>query len=174
MDFVNRLKIEHLQSFWYFASKINFALIGTFGSLLWATAPSKQEADFYRLRLGEFRWTLTVNSKRARFIGFAVDSLDSSMHMLRNLKEKPSLSPQPVGRLGPGDPSATVAKREDGANAEAVSEDRLMDAPSSPSYETDSREGSLLEGMSEGNSQPEGSSRGRSGSASSGRDRMEE
>ena len=34
MDFFNRLIQEHLQSFWYFVSKVNLALIGTFNTLL--------------------------------------------------------------------------------------------------------------------------------------------
>lgn len=76
MDFVNRLKPEHLQSFWYFASKVNFALIGTFGSLLWATSPNVQEAEFYKARLAEYRWTLGVSAKSADFMEFAVGVLD--------------------------------------------------------------------------------------------------
>lgn len=76
MDFVNRLKPEHLQSFWYFASKVNFALIGTFGSLLWATSPNVQEAEFYKARLAEYRWTLGVSAKGADFMEFAVGVLD--------------------------------------------------------------------------------------------------
>ncbi|KAI5779873.1 fungal-specific transcription factor domain-containing protein [Peziza echinospora] len=76
MDFVNRLKPEHLQSFWYFASKVNFALIGTFGSLLWATSPTVQEAEFYKARLAEYRWTLSVSAKGADFMEFAVGVLD--------------------------------------------------------------------------------------------------
>lgn len=76
MDFVNRLKPEHLQSFWYFASKVNFALIGTFGSLLWATSPTVQEAEFYKARLAEYRWTLRVSAKGAEFMEFAVGVLD--------------------------------------------------------------------------------------------------
>lgn len=63
MDFVNRLKPEHLNSFWYFASSVNFGLIGTFGSLLWATSPTYQEAEFYKARLEEYRWTLAVSAK---------------------------------------------------------------------------------------------------------------
>ena len=90
MDFVNRLRPEHLTSFWYFPSKINFALIGTFGSLLLATAPCQEEADFYRTRLSEYRWTLTVSSKSASFLQFAVDSLDSSSSLLQSLPQKPS------------------------------------------------------------------------------------
>lgn len=94
MDFVNRLRPEHLQSFWYFASKINFTLIGTFGSLLWVTAPAQEEADFYKTRLREYRWTLSVSSNRAQFLDYAVSMLDASRAMLNNLAEKPSLAQQ--------------------------------------------------------------------------------
>lgn len=94
MDFVNRLRPEHLQSFWYFASKINFTLIGTFGSLLWATAPAQEEAEFYKTRLREYRWTLSVSSNRAHFLDYAVSMLDASRAMLNNLAEKPSLRDQ--------------------------------------------------------------------------------
>jgi hypothetical protein len=97
MDFVNRLKPEHLQSFWYFASKVNFALIGTFGSLLWATAPGKEEAEFYKSRLGEYRWTLRVSSKGAEFMEFAVGMLDASTGLLRGLGDKEPLFPADSG-----------------------------------------------------------------------------
>jgi hypothetical protein len=92
MDFVNRLRPEHLQAFWYFPSKINFTLIGTFGGLLWATAPAAEEAEFYKFRLREYRWTLSVSSKRAHFLEYAVQMLDASRAMLKNLAQKPSLS----------------------------------------------------------------------------------
>lgn len=101
MDFVNRLTTSHLRSFWYFASKTNFALIGTFGSLLWATAPGREEADWYRRRLSEYRWTLAVSCKsgsedgasgNARLTRFAMDMLDTSTGLLKSLPEKPSLS----------------------------------------------------------------------------------
>lgn len=92
MDFVNRLRPEHLSSFWYFPSKVNFALIATFGSLLLATAPGQEEGDFYRTRLVEYRWTLCVSSKSAEFLSFAVDSLDTSSLLLRSLPRKPSTS----------------------------------------------------------------------------------
>lgn len=96
MDFVNRLSPNHLRSFWYFPSKTNFALIGTFGSLLWATAPGREEADWYRRRLAEYRWTLSVSAKPGQgkyLTGFAMDMLDASTGMLlRQLPEKPSIS----------------------------------------------------------------------------------
>ncbi|KAI0477245.1 fungal-specific transcription factor domain-containing protein [Xylariaceae sp. FL0804] len=107
MDFVNRLTPQHLRSFWYFASKTNFALIGTFGSLLWATSPGREEADWYRRRLGEYRWTLSVSSKPSsaaaigelgsggnsnqRLTEFAIGMLDISTGLLKKLPEKPEL-----------------------------------------------------------------------------------
>ncbi|KAK8236205.1 fungal-specific transcription factor domain-containing protein [Phyllosticta capitalensis] len=94
MDFVNRLTPAHLQSFWYFASKINFTLIGTFGSLLWATAPGKEEADFYRTRLREYRWTLSVSASQASWLQYAIRVLDSSREMLKGVDEKPRLADQ--------------------------------------------------------------------------------
>jgi len=99
MDFVNRLSTSHLRAFWYFASKTNFALIGTFGSLLWATAPGREEAEWYRRRLGEYRWTLGVSCKggdseggNGRLTEFAMGMLDTSTGLLKSLPEKPALS----------------------------------------------------------------------------------
>ncbi|KAK3381525.1 fungal-specific transcription factor domain-containing protein [Podospora didyma] len=95
MDFVNRLNHSHLRAFWYFASKTNFALIGTFGSLLWATSPGREEAEWYRRRLGEYRWTLSVSSKPGETKGlteFAMGMLDITTGLLKQLPEKPLLS----------------------------------------------------------------------------------
>lgn len=93
LDFVNRLKPEHLDAFWYFASASNFALVGTFGALLMATSPGKEEAHFYACRLNEFKWTLTVSSKKAVWIHGALEMLDATSEMLRGLPEKPSATP---------------------------------------------------------------------------------
>lgn len=95
MDFVNRLTPNHIRSFWYFASKTSFALIGTFGSLLWATSPAREEAEWYRRRLGEYRWTLSVSCKPGESKGltdFAMTMLDISTGLLKQLPEKPSMS----------------------------------------------------------------------------------
>lgn len=108
MDFMNRLRPEHLTSFWYFPSAVNFALIGTFGNLLRATAPAQEEADFYHTRLAEYRWTLSVSSRWAGFLYFAIDSLDSSSNLLQNLPLKPSTAdlaaklPAPIVSLPTG------------------------------------------------------------------------
>jgi len=115
MDFVNRLRPEHLQAFWYFPSKINFTLIGTFGGLLWATAPAKEEAEFYRMRLREYRWTLSVSSERAEFLEYAVQMLDTSRSMLKNLAEKPTLAQTQVSNAGVPDRSAVMRSSPSGS-----------------------------------------------------------
>lgn len=91
MDFVNRLRPAHLRSFWPSASRHNFTLIGSFGILLRVTAPTKEEAEFYRLRLCEYRWTLSVSRKNAEFLDFALDSLDVATNLDRHVPEKPEI-----------------------------------------------------------------------------------
>ncbi|KAI9893973.1 MAG: Fungal specific transcription factor [Vezdaea aestivalis] len=94
IDFTNSLRQEHLQAFWFSASRANFALIGTFGSLLWATSSDSAEAEFYKNRLAEYRWTLRVSSKGAGgLLEFAVANLDASFALLQHFEPKPAASP---------------------------------------------------------------------------------
>ncbi|KAF2482318.1 fungal-specific transcription factor domain-containing protein [Neohortaea acidophila] len=88
MDFANRLQPAHLDAFWYFASAANFALIGTFGALLMATAPGKEEAEFYSWRLREFRWTLAVSARKAAWIASAAEMLEANLEMVARVPEK--------------------------------------------------------------------------------------
>lgn len=68
--------------------------------MLWATAPGREEAEWYRRRLGEYRWTLGVSCKgggsegsgNARLTEFAMSMLDTSTGLLKSLPEKPALS----------------------------------------------------------------------------------
>ncbi|KAF2473515.1 uncharacterized protein BDR25DRAFT_283111 [Lindgomyces ingoldianus] len=91
MEFVKSLRPEHLQSFWYSASKYCFALIGTFTSLLWATAQDKEEADLYKAKLDEYRWTLRLSSKSADFLERAISMLATSTGVLvKAIPEKPN------------------------------------------------------------------------------------
>jgi hypothetical protein len=85
---VYRLRPEHLQSFWYFASKVNLAIIGSFGCLLWATADGKEEVDFYKTKLNEYKWTLRVSSKGVEFMGFAMAVIDASISLLTEKLDK--------------------------------------------------------------------------------------
>lgn len=83
ISLISKLEQAHLQSFWYFASKINLAIIATFGSLLWVTSENEEERSWYREKLAEYRWLLRVSSKSAEFMGFTVGMLDASAVFLR-------------------------------------------------------------------------------------------
>ncbi|ORY17820.1 fungal-specific transcription factor domain-domain-containing protein [Clohesyomyces aquaticus] len=92
MEFVKSLRPEHLQSFWYSASKYCFALIGTFISLLWVTAQDKEEADLYKAKLDEYRWMLRLSSKSADFLERAISMLATSTGILvKAIPDKPNL-----------------------------------------------------------------------------------
>jgi len=126
MDFVNRLRSDHLTSFWYFPSKVNFALVATFGSLLLATAPCQEEAEFYRARLGEYRWTLSVSAKNAGFLSFAIESLESSTDLLKSLPQKPRIEELDIRQVPPPPLPVTrlVPPQEDEED-----DDAMIDAP---------------------------------------------
>jgi hypothetical protein len=81
-DFVRGLRAEHLQSFWYSASKYGFALIGSFVGLLWATARDPADAEDCRRRLDEYRWMLRLSSKSAEMLERAAGLLATSTGVL--------------------------------------------------------------------------------------------
>lgn len=110
MNFVNRLRPSHLTAFWYFPSRVNFALIATFGSLLLATAPSQEEAGFYSARLNEYRWTLSVSAKSAGFLNFAIESLESSTGLLKDMPEKPKIEDLDVRQVPPPPPPPPLTR----------------------------------------------------------------
>lgn len=109
MDFVNRLRPAHLQAFWPGSSRTNFALIGSFGTLLLATAPTKEEAEFYRQRLAEYRWTLSVSVKNAQFLKHAIESLDLSTMLAQNVPEKPGIEELMAGVVAKKSKRVTLA-----------------------------------------------------------------
>lgn len=100
IDFIQSLKAQHLTSFWYFASPQNFALIAVFGTLLQSTSKTKEEEDFYKNKLREYRWTLKINSENgARYMGPAMKLLDANMALMR--EGKAILSGKPSGKTIP-------------------------------------------------------------------------
>jgi hypothetical protein len=56
--------------------------VGTFIGLLWVTATSKEEAETYREKLEEYRWTLRLSSKSAEFLDRAISMLTTSTGLL--------------------------------------------------------------------------------------------
>lgn len=81
-DFVCKLRPEFLQSFWHSSSKYSFALVGSFVSLLWVTATSNQEAEAYKQKLEDYRWTLRLLSKSADMLERALDMFAASTAVL--------------------------------------------------------------------------------------------
>jgi hypothetical protein len=128
MDFVNRLRPEHLDSFWYFASSSNFALIGTFGALLMATSPAKEEAEFYHSRLSELKWTLSVSASKAPWMRTALEYLETNLEMLEGLPEKKIAAEAHVGQMhmdqsDAGESSMTAANMSHGLGLGAAEDD---------------------------------------------------
>lgn len=79
MAFVERLRPEHLQSFWWFAAPKSFALIGVFAALLAATGASGAEAALFRRKLDDFHWSLKVRSKGSLSITAAVRDMEDAL-----------------------------------------------------------------------------------------------
>lgn len=77
--FVETLRPEHLQAFWWFAAPKSLALIQTYGTLLWLTSDSAMEADCYRQRLVDFQWSLKVRSKGVGCVTAAIRELEDSL-----------------------------------------------------------------------------------------------
>jgi hypothetical protein len=82
LTFVTSLKPEHLQSFWYFSSPLNLAIIGIFISILCVTSTDQQEREAHIARLAEYRWTLRISSNGADFMKYAVGVLDTVNKLL--------------------------------------------------------------------------------------------
>lgn len=101
MDFVNRLRPSHFQaSAWPFASVANFGLIASFGVLLRATAPTREEEAFYKARLDEYSWTLGVSCREVGFLEGAVGVVERSCEVVGYGPEKPGVQELREGGLG--------------------------------------------------------------------------
>jgi len=75
IDFLKRLKPEHMQGFWHFASEPSLAIIGTFSLVLLATSTDTIESEDIFSLIAEFRWLLNINSSSADFTKTAFDLL---------------------------------------------------------------------------------------------------
>lgn len=94
MDFVRNLKPEHIQAFWYASSATNFAIVGTFAALLFATALDSEERNFYKACLDEYRWSLRVSSRGFEQMAVALQKLDLAIGRIPmfEIEKRPSLS----------------------------------------------------------------------------------
>ena len=98
IEFVRDLKPEHIHSFWHSSSSANFTLIGTFAALLFVSAPTKEEADFYKDQIFNYRWILKISSKGFVQVGDALNQLDLVLKhipgLLNDTQEQPGVAPQ--------------------------------------------------------------------------------
>ncbi|CAN8102078.1 unnamed protein product [Discula destructiva] len=102
--FVDSLRPEHLQAFWWFAAPKSLVLIRTYAGLLWATSTTDTEADYYRQKLVDFHWSLKVRSKGVGFVAAAIREMDDAP-----LDLDMNTSPGVVSGTGPPNQDTIVA-----------------------------------------------------------------
>ena len=78
LEFVETLRPEHLQSFWYSASPYNFALIGSFISLLASRSRTAAEGESCKSNMDEYRWRLRLESKNSDTLERALELMDAT------------------------------------------------------------------------------------------------
>ncbi|KFY66524.1 hypothetical protein V496_02028 [Pseudogymnoascus sp. VKM F-4515 (FW-2607)] len=79
ITFVSRLRPDHLEAFWYFASPFGFSLIGSFTTLLLVTSRSEPEKTLWRESLNRYLWTLRLMSKACGPMKYAVNRLEGAI-----------------------------------------------------------------------------------------------
>lgn len=85
IEFVRDLKPEHIHSFWHSSSSANFTLIGTFAAILYMSLSTKEESDFYRDHIFNYRWILKISSKGFDQVGDALLELDMVLNHIPGL-----------------------------------------------------------------------------------------
>ncbi|ODV78204.1 uncharacterized protein CANTADRAFT_7654 [Suhomyces tanzawaensis NRRL Y-17324] len=85
IEFVRDLKPEHIHSFWHSSAASNFTLIGTFAAILFMSAPNREEADFYRDQIFNYRWILKMSSKGFDQVAEALSQLDLVLNHIPGL-----------------------------------------------------------------------------------------
>lgn len=96
IEFVRDLKPEHIHSFWHSSSAANFALVGTFAALLFISSPTKQEADFYKDQIFNYRWILKILSKGFVQVGDALQKIDLVLNHIPGLLNESAEQPMVV------------------------------------------------------------------------------
>ena len=85
IEFVRDLKPEHMHSFWHSSSSSNFTLICTFAAILYMTSSSKEESDFYKDQIFNYRWILKISSKGFDRICDVLQELDTVLNHIPGL-----------------------------------------------------------------------------------------
>ncbi|CAK7894306.1 transcriptional activator protein Dal81p [[Candida] anglica] len=85
IEFVRDLKPEHIHSFWHSSSSSSFTLIGTFAAVLFISSTTKEEEDFYKDQVFNYRWILKISSKGFDQVGAALSKLDLVLNHIPGL-----------------------------------------------------------------------------------------
>lgn len=85
IEFVRDLKPEHIHSFWHSSLAANLTLIGTFAAILFMSSTSKEEADFYKDQIYNYRWILKILLKGFDQAGDALSKLDLVLNHIPGL-----------------------------------------------------------------------------------------
>jgi hypothetical protein len=114
LDFVKRLKAEHLQSFWYFSSSLSLAIIGLFAGILCAASGDgdRAERESYISLLAEYRWVLRINATSADFMKYAVGVLDARSQLIEQ-QFGPDSARSNLAQMKPGSPQDSQESIED-------------------------------------------------------------
>lgn len=67
LNFLNEIKAEHLQTFWYTSVRVGLSFIVVFGYLLAFISKDSEELDLCVDKLEDFLWKLKINNKNAEF-----------------------------------------------------------------------------------------------------------
>ncbi|KIW42541.1 uncharacterized protein PV06_06081 [Exophiala oligosperma] len=89
IDFLKRLKPEHMQGFWHFASEPSLAIICTFSMVLLATSTETLESKDIFSQIAEFRWLLNINPS-ANFTRTTFDLLRTNAGFLAQYRHQRS------------------------------------------------------------------------------------
>ncbi|CUM46108.1 uncharacterized protein AC631_01412 [Debaryomyces fabryi] len=97
IEFVRDLKPEHMHSFWHSSSSSNFTLICTFAAILYMTSSNKEESDFYKDQIFNYRWILKISSKGFDRICDVLSELDTVLNhipgLLNDNSDLPMMAP---------------------------------------------------------------------------------
>ncbi|KAK9458133.1 fungal-specific transcription factor domain-containing protein [Dipodascopsis uninucleata] len=94
VDFASSMRPQHIQTFWYAASKNNFAVIVTFGFLLLLTARTDAERQLCSDKIAEYQWTLKVNIRGAEFLQHAILWAEECKYLLKSELGKKNMKQQ--------------------------------------------------------------------------------
>lgn len=73
IQFLNEMRAEHLQTFWYTSVRHGLSNVVIFGFLLTLISKSKQELDVCMDKIEEYVWKLKINNKNAEFFLHAIN-----------------------------------------------------------------------------------------------------